>query len=315
MPLGPSSSGIFLQNTPQAQNAAKPSRPTALTIHPTALLSILDHFLRRTDDQHRVIGTLIGTPSPTIVNVTHAFAVLHLEEAERVAVDMDYHRAMYEMFLRGRGESASSMAGGIGQGKEGLSIVGWYATGTSEGGQGGLGTYSALIQNFYEQETAPFSAVHVALDTGTEEGVGAGVRAYVSSPVGVYPKAENCVFVPISCELKFNELERAGLDLISSPNPTNTPLPTSTLPALHTALLNTSTLLNRVLSHVQSILRGEVPPDPALGKYLWKALGAAPDEEGAWATAMQDGVMVSYLANLVRGQAEVAGRLALVGGA
>ncbi|KIJ20395.1 hypothetical protein PAXINDRAFT_160964 [Paxillus involutus ATCC 200175] len=300
MPLGPSSSGIFIQNTPQAQNAANPPRPTALTIHPTALLSILDHFLRRTDDQHRVIGTLLGTPSPTVVNVTHAFAVLHLEEAERVAVDMDYHRAMYEMFLRGR---------------EGLSIVGWYATGSSEGGQEGLGTYSALIQNFYEQETAPFPAVHVALDTGTEEGVGAGVRAYVSSPVGVYPKAENCVFVPISCELKFNESERAGLDLISSQNPTNTPLPTSPLPALHTALLNTSTLLNRVLSHVQSILRGEVPPDPALGRYLWKALGAAPEEEGAWATAMQDGVMVGYLANLVRGQAEVAGRLALVGGA
>jgi translation initiation factor 3 subunit F len=104
--------------------------------------------------------------------------VLHLEEAERVAVDMDYHRAMYEMFLRGRGESVGAV-GGVGQGKEGLSIVGWYATGSSEGGQEGLGTYSALIQNFYEQETAPFPAVHVALDTGTEEGVGAGVRAYV----------------------------------------------------------------------------------------------------------------------------------------
>ncbi|KAF9226712.1 Mov34-domain-containing protein [Gyrodon lividus] len=321
MPLGPSSSAIFIQNTPQAQNAVNPPRPTSLTIHPTALLSILDHFLRRTDTQHRVIGTLLGTrttptstpspASPSVVNVTHAFAVLHSETEEQVAVDMDYHRAMYEMFLKGRGETAA----GAGSAGQGLSIVGWYATGSSEDGQGGLGTYSALIQNFYEQETAPFPAVHVALDTGTEEGIGAGLRAYVSSPVGIYPKAENCVFVPIPCELKFHESERAGLDLLSSPTPNNTPLATSPLPALHTALLNTSTALNRVLSHVQSILRGEVPPDPALGKYLWKALGTAPDEEGAWATAMQDGLMVGYLANLVRGQAEVAGRLALAGGA
>lgn len=88
---------------------------------------------------------------------------------------------MYEMFLKGRGQSVASSESGLGQGKEGLSIVGWYATGSSEGGQAGLGTFSALIQNFYEQETAPFPAVHVALDTGTEEGVGAGVRAYVRS--------------------------------------------------------------------------------------------------------------------------------------
>ncbi|KAF9238771.1 Mov34-domain-containing protein [Melanogaster broomeanus] len=296
-------------------------RPTSLAIHPTALLSILDHFLRRTDTQHRVIGTLLGTrttsssssssSASTVINVTHSFAVLHSETEEQVAVDMDYHRAMYEMFLRGRGESASSAGGAAPQGKEALSIVGWYATGSSESGQGGLGTFSALIQNFYEQETAPFPAVHVALDTGTEEGVGAGVRAYVSSPVGVYPTAENCLFVPIPCELKFHESERAGRKSPPSapfsqslmPPPLQTPHPTSPLPALHTALLNTSTALNRVLSHVQSILRGEVAPDPALGRYL------------AWTTAMQDGVMVGYLANLVRGQAEVAGRLALAGGA
>lgn len=113
------------------------------------------------------------------MSVTHAFAVLHSETEEQVAVDMEYHRSMFEMFIRGRGDMS----------KEQLNIVGWYATGGAEKqitqglaqgqGQHGLGTYSALIQNFYEQETAPYPAVHVALDTGTEEGVGAGVRAYV----------------------------------------------------------------------------------------------------------------------------------------
>ncbi|KAF8559168.1 Mov34-domain-containing protein [Imleria badia] len=306
MPLGPTSSAI---NGSHTLADLSPPRPTALTIHPTALLSILDHYLRRTDAQHRVIGTLLGTRTRTsasstpVVSVTHAFAVLHSETEEQVAVDGDYHRAMYEMFLKGRH-----------QGKEGLSIVGWYATGSSECGQAGLGTFSALIQNFYEQETAPFPAVHLALDTGTEEGVGAGVRAYVSSPVGVYPKAENCVFVPIPCDLKFHESERSGLDLLLSSTPSNNFLPPSPLPALHTALVGTSDALNRVLAHVQAILSGEIPPDPALGKYLWNMLGAAPDDEGGWATALQDSVMVSYLANLVRGQAEVAARLALAGG-
>lgn len=31
-----------------------------------------------------------------------------------------------------------------------------------------------------------------------------------SSPVGVNPKPENCVFVPIPCDLRFNEAERSG---------------------------------------------------------------------------------------------------------
>lgn len=79
--------------------------------------------------------------------------------------------------------------------------------------------------------------------------------------------------------------------------------------------MRTSDALDRVLAHVQAILRGDVPPDPALGKYLWNVLGTAPDDEGGWATALQDNVMVSYLANLVRGQAEIAARLALASGA
>jgi hypothetical protein len=48
-----------------------------------------------------------------------------------------------------------------------------YSTGSN------LNTYSALIQNFYSQETAPHQAIHVALNTGVEAGESAGVKAYV----------------------------------------------------------------------------------------------------------------------------------------
>lgn len=48
-----------------------------------------------------------------------------------------------------------------------------YSTGSN------LNTYSALIQNFYSQDTAPHQAIHVALNTGVEEGEQAGVKAYI----------------------------------------------------------------------------------------------------------------------------------------
>ena len=78
------------------------SRPPSVTIHPTALFSILDHYLRRTGSQQRVIGTLLGTRSQgdDAVSVRTAFAVLHSETSEQVAVDMDYHRAMFELSQR-----------------------------------------------------------------------------------------------------------------------------------------------------------------------------------------------------------------------
>jgi translation initiation factor 3 subunit F len=75
-----------------------------VTIHPVALFSILDHYLRRKDDQDRVIGTLLGVRSGTAggaeaetVEVRSSFAVLHSETSEQVAVDMEYHRTMYEL--------------------------------------------------------------------------------------------------------------------------------------------------------------------------------------------------------------------------
>ena len=48
-----------------------------------------------------------------------------------------------------------------------------YSTGSN------INTYSALIQNFYSQETAPHQAIHLALNTGVAEGQKAGVQAYV----------------------------------------------------------------------------------------------------------------------------------------
>ena len=52
-------------------------------------------------------------------------------------------------------------------------LVARYSTGSN------LNTYSALIQNFYSQETAPHQAIHLALNTGLEEGQQPGVQAYV----------------------------------------------------------------------------------------------------------------------------------------
>lgn len=71
--------------------------PTTVTVHPAALFSILDHFLRRSDTQERVIGTLLGTRTEREVEIRSAFPVLHSETDEQIALDMEYHTQMLEM--------------------------------------------------------------------------------------------------------------------------------------------------------------------------------------------------------------------------
>ena len=72
-----------------------------VTVHPVALFSILDHYLRRKDEQARVIGTLLGTVSDSgEVEVRSSFAVPHSESEQQVAIDGDHHRTMYELHHR-----------------------------------------------------------------------------------------------------------------------------------------------------------------------------------------------------------------------
>jgi hypothetical protein len=55
-----------------------------------------------------------------------------------------------------------------------------YSTGSN------LNTYSALIQNFYSQETTPNQAIHLAVNTGLDEGESVGVKAYVRYALSNY---------------------------------------------------------------------------------------------------------------------------------
>ncbi|PBL02940.1 Mov34-domain-containing protein [Armillaria gallica] len=298
MPLQPSSSAIHVHSSLNASTAVQnaPRTPTSVTIHPVALFSILDHYLRRTDKQDRVLGTLLGTRTDSGVEVRSSFAVLHSETSEQVAVDMDYHRTMYDLHHKVNSKEV---------------IVGWYSTGSN------LNTFSALIQNFYSQETAPHQAIHVALNTGIDDGEPAGIKAYFSSPVGVFPRPENCVFVPVPVELRFHDAERSGLDLLTSTaaSPSSTSnQPLADLEILEQSIQNVSGMLDRVLAYVRSVLAGETKGDPALGRYLMDTLGASTDdlEKGGFNASLQDTLMISYLANLVRAQAEVSSRLALV---
>ncbi len=271
---------------------------TGVHVHPVALFSILDHYLRRNDGQHRVIGTLLGTRTESEIEIKNCFAVPHLEDEEegQVQVDMEYHRNMYELCQKVRPDEV---------------IVGWYATSPE------LNTYSALIQDFYSRETAPHQAVHLTMDTSIDgsKASGLGIKSYISSPLGATPKAENCVLLPLPTNLLHSTPEHSSLSLLASQNISS---PLSDLDALAVSLKQVQAQLDRVLTYVRAVISGEKEGDKAVGRFLNDTISVVPagmDDnklETLFNAHLQDVLMVSYLANVVRAQAEVSSRLTLL---
>ncbi|KAF9323897.1 hypothetical protein BG006_001037, partial [Podila minutissima] len=168
------------------------AQPRAFTtsVNPLVFFSILDHYLRRNAGQDRVIGTLLGVRSEdgTEVEIKGCYPVPHLETQDQVEVDMEYHRTMFDLHKQVNPKEV---------------IVGWYATGAD------LNHYSALIHDFYQREVSSFPAVHLTMDTAlTNERL--GVKTYIAAPVGITSKADNCMFVPVPCDVKYFKAERAG---------------------------------------------------------------------------------------------------------
>ena len=92
-------------------------------------------------------------------------------------------------------------------------------------------------------------------------------------------------------------------------------------------------MLDRVLAYVRSVIAGETKGDPTVGRFLLDTFATSTDglDQGSFASSLQvstlrisqnsgrlltllskDTLMISYLANLVRSQAEVSASLQLV---
>jgi translation initiation factor 3 subunit F len=350
-----SSSALYLNFPPSSGAGVLNSRSlSGVQVHPVALFSILDHFLRRSDSEPeeeefdedgnpkpkengtnssaaptiRVIGTLLGTRTESEVEIKTCFAVPHHETSEQVQVDMDYHKTMFELHQRVNPEEV---------------IVGWYATGPD------INMYTSLIQDFFSRETAPHQAVHLTVDTNVKEDM--GVKAYVSSPVGLSVKPENAVFLPLPVTLLSAPSERPSLSLLARTNGGlqgcsvggGSGVLLNDMDALTASLETVQSQLKRVLQYVREVIDGKRQGDPVVGRFVIDAVSTVPIGNGLDATSgaseletlfnshlqvsalrrgiksvanvfspLQDVLMVSYLANAVRSQAELAGRLTLL---
>ncbi|KAK4104054.1 eukaryotic translation initiation factor 3 subunit F [Parathielavia hyrcaniae] len=280
------------------------SAPLTVNLQPQAIFSVVDHAVRRDirDTQStRVIGALVGTRSEdgSEVEVRSTFAIPHTENEDQVEVDVEYQKNMLALTLKASPRET---------------LLGWYTTSHE------LNSFSALIQNFFaspETGTFPHPAVHLTIST--EPGAPIETKTYISAPVAVSADraAESCLFIEVPHKLLFTDAERAALGSATAAATTESrsaPV-VSDIESLTQSLETLSGLLERVSGYVGEVLDEERDGSHALGQYLMNALSLAPKVsptqiEHDFNNHIQDVLMVSYLANTIRTQIDLAQRLA-----
>eukprot|EP00123_Amoebidium_parasiticum_P006611 comp17524_c1_seq1/m.17071 comp17524_c1_seq1/g.17071 ORF comp17524_c1_seq1/g.17071 comp17524_c1_seq1/m.17071 type:complete len:283 (-) comp17524_c1_seq1:374-1222(-) len=261
-------------------------------VRPVVLFAIADHYARREEGQHRVIGTLLGVARDGEVEIRNCFPVPHNETADQVAMNMEFQRTMFELHQKVNQKEA---------------IVGWYATGTE------ITEHSVLIHEFYGREAD--NPIHLTFNCDVTKGA-FGFQAYVSSPLGIANRSPGTVFVPVQAELAYSEAERTGVDLLQrSKEAPNGTMPILTeMDHLESAVDRLANMLDAAHTYVKKVVEGEQEGDKNVGRQLLSLVQTVPEVDGAildrlFNNNLQDLLTVVYLTNLTRTQLKLSERL------
>ncbi|CAM9614191.1 unnamed protein product [Ascophyllum nodosum] len=268
-------------------------------VHPMVLFSVLDHYLRRPENQKRVIGTLLGTVSANVVEITNSFAVPHLEKNNEVAVGKDFNKSM--LALQQRVNSRES-------------VVGWYAT-SYDGVL--IVDDSSLIHDFYTGECA--RPVHLVVDTALKNNV-VGCKGFISTPLEIAGVALANVFHEVSVSMVSTEAERICIDRMVKgqeepfSGPEGLAEVDSKMASLETSMQRLLGMLQQAEEYVGTVVEGKLPADPHMGRKLADTLAAVPRMRPEafnrlFDDNLQDLLMVSYLSSLTRTQLAIAEKL------
>jgi len=264
-------------------------------VHPVVLLQIADSYERRSQENHRVIGTLVGSVDKQSIEVTNCFCIPHKEYEERVEADIVYAQDMYELNQKVAPHET---------------LVGWFATGNE------ITSHSALIHDYYARETK--DPIHLTLDTTLVSGQ-VTMKAYVFVPLGVPGATSGSMFTPVHVELVATEPEIAGLDILykTKYSKVRTVEPIPQLSKVSEAAVKMQVMLDAVIQYVEAILDGTQEPDNSVGRALNNLMLSVPKMEADQFDVMlnsnlKDLLMVVYLSQMTKTQLQLNEKLSMV---
>jgi len=266
----------------------------SVKVHPVVIFNVLDHFIRRNQEQDRVIGALLGVNVEGVVEFKNSFPVPH-SEGDAVAVDMEFHKSMFDLHQRTAPKEI---------------IVGWYSTGLD------INENSVLIHEFFSKEvTSEKGPIHLLVDTQLTNDT-LGMRSYIGTPVGFADKNLGAYYQPLPMEVMTMDVDRVGFEAFSRTK--HDPSGLTTLLAdvdnVESTISKLLDMLNDVSTYVDAAASGSGPADPIVGRLLGKSISALPtvDPETldrVFNNNIQDLLMTVYLSNLTKTQIAIAQKL------
>jgi len=158
--------------------------------------------------------------------------------------------------------------------------------------------------------------VHLLVDTELSDDTTMGLRAYIGTPVAFGDKQLGSYFQPIPLELRSLDIDKVGLDILSRTRDNVEGLSDfyTDMQNLEGSITTLAGLIDRVSEYVDNVVSGKQPADPAIGRFLSKAVSSLPNFDvetidKIFNNSIQDLLMVVYLANLTRTQIALAEKL------
>lgn len=162
---------LLLNTISIIENAYKKNsvRVENVKVDPIVVFQILDGFLRRSENQDRVIGTLLGKKqmdvgtNTVVVTITHCFCVEHsISEDDVISMGVDMHRKLAQFHAKVNPNEK---------------VVGWFSTSIDNGVL--VNEHSSILQKFYMEECD--LPVHVVVDMSFQQ-EDISLCAFVSAP-------------------------------------------------------------------------------------------------------------------------------------
>jgi len=268
----------------------------SVSVEPSVIVGVVDHFMRRQEGQKRVIGALVGKLDAETgsVTVTSSFPVPHAEkENGEVAIGKDFKTKMGSFHAR---HNAGA-------------IVGWYATSCEDGSL--ISEHSCLIHDFFSAECE--CPVHVVVDTalGSDQ---LNVRAFTSQPLTVASGNGNnddeeeevyaAEFRPIACAVVATDGdERAVLGALAK----GATSIDGSIGALERNLTKLLALIDTASAYVDDVAAERRLPDAKVGRQIYDLVARMPRVKPEMFSAsfdknMQDLLAISYLSKIVQTQ-------------
>lgn len=276
---------------------------TAMTykIHPVVVFSILDHYKRRSDNQDRVLGTLLGEveEGTNVVYIKNCFPVPHqMKDDHQVTVNMAYHAKMSSLHKKVNKKEI---------------CVGWYTTGEK------VSYISSLIHEVYRNECE--EPLLLTVDVNVVKLHRMAIQGYVGRTikVGVRDRESVARFESVDLDIHAYEGEKIGVDALINGNPENDRLDApatilSDFENLQNALAKLWEMVQSCSTYVDEVVEGKKEGDSEIGLMLSHAVAAVPhlnaaDFDKMFSANVHDLLTILYLSNLTRTQLAIADKI------